>query len=119
MLARKSFGKLGNRAVPRLSTEIDAGLTLPERRVACVVENVSRKGCRLRSAEPPRVGSTALVRIERVEALGTVVWVRNGRCGITFASPMPMESVERIRWIAEHASEHERNALASATAVWR
>jgi hypothetical protein len=32
---------------------------------------------------------------------------------------MPMESVERIRWIAEHASEHERNALASATAVWR
>jgi PilZ domain len=119
MNAPKSFGKLGNRKMARLATGLDAGIVLPERRVQCRVENASRTGCCLHLEEPPRVGTTALVRIEAIEALGTVAWVKGNRCGITFDGPLPIEAVERIRWIVEHAREHEAAALAKATAVWR
>ncbi len=119
MLARSSFGKLGNRGMARLEMAVEGGLVLPERRAQCRVENVSRTGCRLQMTDLPRVGSTVLIRIERVEALGTVAWIRNGRCGIKFSSPIPVESLSRLRWIADHSKEHDRNSLASATAVCR
>ncbi|MBK8375394.1 MAG: PilZ domain-containing protein [Sphingomonadales bacterium] len=103
----------------RLATDIDAGLVLPDRRVSCIVENISRTGCRLQVTDPPRVGATALVRVERIEALGTVAWVRGERCGVKFQSSLSVGEVERIRWIVEHAREHENSSLAHATAVWR
>ncbi|MBK9432699.1 PilZ domain-containing protein [Sphingorhabdus sp.] len=119
MINSRSFGKLGNRSMARLATDIDAGLVLPDRRVSCIVENISRTGCRLQVTDPPRVGATALVRVERIEALGTVAWVRGERCGVKFQSSLSVGEVERIRWIVEHAREHENSSLAHATAVWR
>lgn len=119
MINARSFGKLGNRSMARLATEIDAGLVLHDRRVMCIVENISRTGCRLQVAEPPRVGATALIKIERIETLGTVAWVRGGRCGVKFQGALNVGQLERVRWIVEHAREHEQSSLAHATAVWR
>mgnify|MGYP001302380382 CR=1 FL=1 len=119
MIGRKTFGKLGNRAMARLATDLDAGLVLPERSARCIVENVSRTGCRLQLSEPPRVGATVLVRVERIETLGSVAWVRGSRCGIRFAAPLEVRALERLRWIVEHGSDHEQNSLTHATAVWR
>jgi PilZ domain len=119
MLGVKKFGKLGNRGMARLATAIDGGMVLPERNAKCRVENVSRTGCRLLLETPPRLGATVLVRVERVEALGTVKWVRSGRCGIAFARALEPGALERLRWIAEHETDHVQNSLGSATAVWR
>jgi PilZ domain len=119
MIPRKTFGKLGNRSTPRLAAGLDAGLVLPERSERCQLENISRKGCRLHLAEPPRPGATVLVRVDRIEALGTVAWVRGLRCGITFENSLTVEAVERVRWSIEHAQDHEKSKLSHATAVWR
>lgn len=119
MSGARTFGKLGNRAMARMAAAIDGGLVLTGRSARCRVENVSRAGCRLRLDEPPLPGATVLVRIERVEALGTAVWVENGRCGVTFAKPLEPRELERLRWIVEHPGEHEKNIMASATAIWR
>jgi PilZ domain len=119
MIPRKTFGKLGNRSTPRLTAGLDAALVLPERTARCMLENVSRKGCRLHLAEPPRLGATVLVRVDRVEALGTVAWLRGLRCGITFETPLTVEAVERLRWRIEHEQDHEKSKLSSASAVWR
>ncbi len=119
MINRPTFGKLGNRKMARLSAGLDAGMVLPERRVSCRLENASRTGCCLHLATPPRVGTDALIRIDTIEAFGSVAWVKGNRCGITFDEPLPVDAVERIRWIVDHAREHEAEALAAATAYWR
>jgi PilZ domain len=116
---QRSFGKLGNRSLARLSARLEAGLETPGRTTRCKVENVSRQGCRLQLPEPPRVGATTLVRFAEAEVMGTVSWVRGERCGIKFARPLALEQVERIRWITEHAREHEIDTLARASEVWR
>ena len=119
MVIRKPFGKLGNRTMPRIVTGLTATLVLPERSVSCRLENISRKGCRLHVAELPRLGATVVVRVDRVDALGTVTWVRGPRCGVSFDSAVAVEAIERIRWSAEHAQDHEKGKISAAGAVWR
>ena len=116
---QRTFGKLGNRSMNRLQAGLAASLVMPDRTTSCKVENVSRLGCRLQLAGPPRVGATTLVRFAEVEVLGTVSWVRGTRCGVKFPQQLTLEQVERIRWIAEHAREHESETLTSTPAVWR
>ena len=116
---QRTFGKLGNRSMNRLQAGLEASLVMPDRRAQCKVENVSRLGCRLKLVKPPRVGATTLVRFAEVEILGTISWVRGERCGVKFPQQLTLEQVERIRWIAEHAREHESETLASTPAVWR
>jgi hypothetical protein len=115
----KPFGKLGNRGLARLAMGLEASLALSERTVSAVVENVSREGCCLQLAEPPRSGVTAVVRIEEIEALGTVIWAKGQRCGVTFASKLSPEVVERFCWIVENFRDHEEADIASKSAMWR
>jgi hypothetical protein len=116
MRPARPFGKLGNRGLARLAMGLEASLVLPERTARGVVDNVSRVGCCLRLADPPRKGVTALARIEEVQALCTVIWVKGERCGLHFERELPAEEVERFRWIVEHHREHE---LSSLGAAWR
>lgn len=119
MLRPKTFGKLGNRGMARLKTAIDGGMVLPERNAPCRVENISRTGCRLALDVPPRLGATVIVRVERIDALGTVIWVRSGRCGVVFERPLEPRELGRLRWIVEHEGTHVRNSIGAASALWR
>jgi PilZ domain len=119
MLAKKPFGKLGNRSMARISAGVDGSLVLPERSSSCHVENLSRKGCRLLMGVPPRVGATVIIRVDRIDALGRIVWVRGQRCGIAFERDVPVAAIERVRWAAEHAQAHATGKLSVSTAVWR
>lgn len=116
---QRSFGKLGNRSMARLTAGLEAGLVMPDRNMRCKVENVSRLGCRLRLAEPPRVDATTLVQFAEIEILGLISWVKGERCGVKFARPLALETVERIRWIIEHAREHEVETLTGTPSLWR
>jgi hypothetical protein len=119
MLVKKSFGKLGNRASGRLVTGLEAMLVLPGRNCRCVLENISRKGCRLFLADPPPPGTTAVLKIDRIEAFGAVAWVRGQSFGIHFEEPVTQQALERIRWMVEHMQDHEKSKMSSATAIWR
>jgi len=46
--------------------------------------NLSATGAKLRGAEMPEVGKTALFRLDPFQALCKVVWVRDELCGIRF-----------------------------------
>lgn len=119
MVIKKTFGKLGKRALARVVTGMNATLVLPDRSVTCLLDNISRRGCRLQVAEMPKVGTTVVVRVDRVDALGCVTWVRGPRCGIAFDSPVAVEAIERILWSVENAPDHERRKISAAGAVWR
>jgi hypothetical protein len=116
---QRTFGKLGNRGMARLAAGLQAGLVLPDRTARCTVEDVSRLGCRLQLAEPPRAGATILLRFAEVEILGTISWIKGERCGVRFAPPLALEQLERIRWIINHAREHAIATLDSASDLWR
>ena len=85
----------------------------------CRVENVSAAGCCLHLESPPPLGTTVLVKIERVETIGKVAWVRGGSCGVRFEAPLKPKELERLRWIVNHADRHKENTLKTATAIWR
>lgn len=119
MIRNNTFGKLGKRAVPRLAVGIEGGLQTTGYSEQCRVENVSRTGCCLHLDREPRLGTTVMIRIERIETLGDVTWVRNGRCGVNFADPLKPKELERLRWIVNHTETHEKNVVNSATAIWR
>ena len=119
MLAKRTFGKLGKRAAARLATQIDGGLETPGHSAGCRVENLSRSGCRLHLDKPPGMGVTVLVRIERIEALGHVAWVREDRCGVTFSEALEQSALERVRWMVDNAEAHAENKRAVAIAMWR
>ncbi len=115
----KTFGKLGNRAGARLVLAIDATFSLPERRATARVDNISRHGCRLTLDAPPRPGATILLRVERAESFGRIIWARGQSCGVRFAEPLDMRTLARLRWIAENPAAHERNSIGSAGQIWR
>jgi PilZ domain len=119
MLLQKSFGKLGKRAMPRLTVGLDANILLPSRNARATLVDISRKGCRLLLAELPQAGTTLMIKIDRTEALGTVTWVRGGKCGVRFDDPITPQQVERIRWMAEHGKDHAHSKMARASAIWR
>lgn len=103
----------------RMAIALDAGIIVPSGQIACTVENISRSGCRLYIDNPPAVGATRLVRIERIEALGSIIWVRGQQVGFKFDACLKPQEVERVRWIVDHAHEHRNKTLAQATAIWR
>jgi hypothetical protein len=119
MLARKSFSRLGDRAMGRLVAGIEGVLVLPDRSAACLVENLSRRGCRVQIETPPRVDTTVVLRVERVDAIGYVVWVRGMRCGIAFDNPVPVQAIDRVRWAVEHSQTSEKRKFSHASALWR
>ncbi len=116
---QRTFGKLGNRGMARLQAALEAALITPGRTARCIVDDVSRHGCRLQLSEPPRIGMTTLVRIAEFEILGTVAWVKGGQCGVTFARALDIDVVERFRWIIEHGREHQIATLGAASDIWR
>lgn len=115
----KPFGKLGNRGIARLALGLEATLILPDRTIQAKVENVSRVGCCLQMEMAPRVGVTVMVRIEEVEELGTVVWIKGKQCGVNFHSQLAPDAVERFSWIVENFRAYESENLANRSAVWR
>jgi PilZ domain len=119
MINRKPFGKLGKRGLARVSTGLDATLVLPGRLARCRMTDISRTGCKVQVSEPVRAGVTVLVRIERVEEIGTVVWTNGTECGVKFGRPIAIQALARIRWMVEHGDDQERRMMASTTAIWR
>ena len=119
MLARKSFSRLGDRAMGRLAAGINGALVLPDRSIPCIVENLSRKGARLQVEVPPRIGLTVVLRVERVDALGYVIWARGTKCGIAFDAAVPIAAIDRVRWAVEHSQTNEKRKFISTSANWR
>lgn len=118
-MLQRSFGKLGKRSTGRLASGIDALLVLPGKSIPCVLENISRRGAKLQMDTPPQLGASIILRVDRIDAFGTVSWVRGLRCGIVFEEPIAVSLLERIRWATEHLADHQKSKLASASDVWR
>lgn len=124
VIQRPAFGKLGNRGGARIALGVAGHLALPQRTVACTIEDASRSGARLRiSRQPmaalPRVGTPAMLRFFEGEMLGAIAWASGERCAVRFDRPMTPPDLERLRWIADNPERHAQARMSENAALWR
>ena len=86
--------------MPLLAVISTAGF---ERRVGIL--DVSSTGVQLTSPDLPEEGAIILFEADAVQAVGRVVWSRNGQCGVAFERPISAKQVEQLRREAADAAD--------------
>ena len=86
-----NFGKQqggGRRSAARSTAPLMAMLTTLSGSRSAVLSDVSSTGARFRASDLPEMGEELQMRIDRVQAFGTVVWSEHGECGVVFDAPL-------------------------------
>jgi len=94
-----SFGKQqggGRRSAARSAAPTMAVLTTLSGSRSAVLSNVSSTGARFRASDLPQMGEELQIRIDRVQAFGTVVWSEHGECGVVFDAPLHPSEEESL-----------------------
>ena len=87
-----SFGKRldgpgGRRRAARIPTSLLAQLMTPTETVNVTLINMSSTGAKFHGPKVPPAGRLVLVRIDSLEAFGTVIWSIDEFCGVDFKRP--------------------------------
>ena len=59
--------------------------------------NISQTGARLCGPSLPRKGATGLLKAGALEVLCTVVWVKDGQCGVRFDEAVSPNMLKRLQ----------------------
>jgi hypothetical protein len=62
-----------------------------------ILDDISGKGARFRSAQSPELGKDVLVRIGHISALAKVVWRNDRGCGVQFDQQVGEHDLARLR----------------------
>lgn len=89
--------QIGRRAAPRARVHLPVTLLTTNQGIPAMLENISGGGARVRLHETPRVGSNAFLRFASLEIFCSVVWIRNGRCGLIFEDAIDDATLVAIR----------------------
>lgn len=87
----------GRRRANRTPALLPALVTTIARSHSAVLINVSATGARIRGSDLPDVGSDLVLKVDSVEAFGTVQWVRQNLCGVEFEQPLLEGQVDLLR----------------------
>lgn len=116
------FGKAniaqGKRRFTRLRLNVPAMLVLAHGRHACVVDDVSVSGARVRCEVPLRPGSAVEIRFDRHCMFGTVTWTRGVQAGLAFASYVDESEMRRLLWIVENRDQWELQRHSITARSW-
>lgn len=99
-VSMNSFGKQqggGRRSAARSAAPIMAVLTTLSGSRSAVLSNVSSTGARFRATDLPQMGEELQIRIDRIQAFGTVVWSEHGECGVVFDAPLHPGEEQTLR----------------------
>src|SRR4051794_19507689 len=94
----------GRRSFPRLRLEIPARLITHHGSYPTRLDNLSETGAHLSVARPERF-TQCVPRWLSFEAMGKLVWMRAGYCGISFDRPLAEEWVYQTRTEAPNVPE--------------
>ena len=108
----------GSRFANRLRLGVPAGLVLTHRTHRCLIDNISSSGARIRIEHTIESGRTAMLQFHQLRAYGTVIWCRDGECGLRFDRKLPQDDMEGFLWIVQHPTEYERVCRESGANDW-
>ncbi len=84
----------------------------------CWIDDLSSSGVRLGIASAPRPDVSGFLRFCGHETFGSVIWTRDGSCGIAFDEPLDHDIVVAMRLHAERLPEIERLEHREAIRRW-
>jgi hypothetical protein len=121
----EKFGKRvdgidGRRAAVRQNVSMAASMFSLEHSRVVIVEDISTSGAKLTGEELPKLGEDVWIKAGPVDAFGTVVWVDDFVCGVTFEQPLNRTEEEFITSEARLMSlTNLTSAERAALADWR
>jgi hypothetical protein len=101
---------IGRRSNGRLRLGLEGSLELVCGRRKCTVVDLSASGAQLRLRTVPRLGECGLLKIDRVDAFGEIVWHNAHNCGLKFDVPLNAQCVLDFRQRCEELLWREQNA---------
>jgi hypothetical protein len=94
-----TFGKRlggGRRDTRRVAIEVPAALTRRSSSGTAVLADVSDTGAKLRGSGLPDAGHDLWVKVGALELFATVIWNRDGQCGMTFDVPLNARQLRQL-----------------------
>jgi hypothetical protein len=110
----------GRRAAVRQTVSMPASMFSLEHSRVVIVEDISTTGAKLVGDDLPRLGEDVWIKAGPVDAFGTVAWVDEYVCGVTFEQPLGASEDQFIREEARMMSLTKLTAAErAALADWR
>ena len=78
----------GRRAAVRQTVSMPASMFSLEHSRVVIVEDISTTGAKLSGGDLPKLGEDVWIKAGPVDAFGTVVWIDEFVCGVTFEQPL-------------------------------
>ncbi|WP_169793756.1 PilZ domain-containing protein [Novosphingobium fuchskuhlense] len=104
----------GRRAMPRVRLYVPAQVELLQGTANCLLDDLSQTGARVTMAgRMPTPGANLVLRIQGLDAFGTVVWSQSARFGIQFEDVLPLHDVVNLRHFADAYVDHEADLARS------
>lgn len=111
-------GKQGQRGTARLALGVPGSLVMTHATLACLIDDISASGARVRCDAPLGAGTVAELRFEERREFCTVAWARAGRVGLRFDRRLTLEDIEYFRWIAANPQQWAQSSQSSAAREW-
>ena len=93
----------GRRQAARVRLALPGHVVLVTGHEPCQLEDLSQTGaCVTMAGTVPAVGDDALLKVQGVEAFGSVVWRRGASFGLLFDALLPKDDVIRLRAVHDH-----------------
>lgn len=84
-----------------------------------ILIDLSTTGARLLAENLPKAGTEAVLRWDKYEAFGEIVWVEGVHCGVSFFDPIPEQDVLATRELNDAARlPQDRELLRQAARHW-
>lgn len=104
----RSHSATGNRHYNRLRLGVPASLVLPHGAQACLIDDISCTGARLRIDRPLAARQSAELVFHELRLFAAVRWVRGNECGLEFDHPLDAEDMQGMLWITQHRDVYDR-----------
>lgn len=94
------FGKCsggGRRIAAREQLPLPAVVSTLKESVTAEVVDLSASGVRFKAAHLPGVGALVALRIDRLDAFGSVAWCEGELCGVAFDVPLSNLELTQLR----------------------
>ena len=96
----RSFGKKvggGRRSAAREKLPLPAIVSTLENNIVAELVDLSVTGARLRGEHLPSVAALVSLKLDCVHSFGTIAWVQNDECGVSFDAPLANSELGRLR----------------------
>ena len=108
----------GQRNFNRLRLGAPASLVLIHETKRCLIDDISTSGVRLRIGFVVQPGQTTQVAFHELRAYATVMWCKQGECGLRFESPLDLEDMQGMLWITENRAVYDRICNEAHALAW-